>query len=144
MNTHDCHLIQFEKKSHETGNLVFMESKKDIPFDIKRAYYIYDVPSYAKRGSHAHKNLKQVLIALSGSLEIIVDNGYAKKKYLLDNPHQGLYLGSNLWRDLVSFSPGAICLVFAAEYYDPSDYIRNYTEFLNFIRSQNDYSVLKS
>ena len=133
MNNNDCRMIQFEKNSNETGQLVYMEAHKEIPFSIKRIYYIYGVPSYETRGFHAHKNLQQVLIAISGSLEVAIDNGYEKKNFTLSSPQQGLFVNSRLWRKLSNFSTDAICLVLASAYFNVSDYIRDYNVFLNYI-----------
>src|SRR3990167_6906895 len=131
MDIFDCHLIRFPGNSDYSGQLTFIEENKNIPFKIKRVYYLSHVPEDSKRGTHAHKKLNQVLIALSGEFEVILDNGYQKKNYLLNNPQEGLYMGAMLWRELKNFSPGAICLVLASELYDVDDYVRDYNEFLS-------------
>ena len=135
MDSDVCHLIQFGKNLDQSGSLVFMQENKEIPFKIKRVYYLFGVPSSGKRGTHAHKDLRQVLIALSGRFEVIVDNGYVKDSYLLANPREGLYVGAKVWRELKNFSSDAICLVLASALYDPSDYIRDYDAFLSEIKS---------
>src|SRR5689334_23171658 len=126
----NCQFVPFKKNQDSRGQLTHVEVNKEIPFDVKRVYYIQNVPSGHKRGEHAHKNLEQILIALSGSFEVLVDDGYAKQSYLLNHSQQGLYIGSFVWHELKKFSANAICLVLASELYDESDYIRDYNEFL--------------
>lgn len=125
------HLIDIPKIENSKGNLSFIESNIHVPFNIERSYYLYDIPGGAKRGAHAHKNLEQFLIAVSGSFNVIVDDGFHKKTFKLNRPYFGLYLGSLLWRSIEDFSSGSVCLVLASLKYDESDYIRNYNEFLN-------------
>lgn len=110
---------------------------QDIPFDIKRAYWIYDVPAGENRGGHAHKRLQQVIIAVSGSFTVTLDNGQERKQYLLNRPDQGLYLNTKIWRTLDDFSAGAVCLVLASELYEPDDYLYDYHEFLAYIHSED-------
>lgn len=124
----DCRLIDIRRYSDNRGYLSVVENRLDIPFDIKRIYYLYMVPEVA-RGAHAHKALQQLLIATSGSVEVIMDDGTNKKSFMLDRPWKGLLIPSGLWRDLENFSGGAVLLCLASEKYDPSDYIRNYNEF---------------
>ncbi|MDC1492744.1 FdtA/QdtA family cupin domain-containing protein [Flavobacteriaceae bacterium] len=112
----------------EMGALSFIE-KKIIPFPIKRVYYLYDVPKNGKRGGHAHKNLFQVLIALNGSFELLLDDGTKTKTIILNTPNIGLYIPNGIWRDMNNFSKNSVCLVLASEDYDEEDYIRNYLEF---------------
>ena len=126
----DCKFVNLKNKRESRGNLTFIESGIDIDFKIERVYYIYDVPSGQYRGSHAHKNLEQLIIAISGSFDIIVDDGKKKKLVTLDNPVLGLYLPKMIWRKMNNFSSGSVCLVFASDHYDEKDYIRNYDEFL--------------
>lgn len=109
----------------------------NIPFKPKRAYWIYDVPGGESRGGHAHKQLRQVIIAVSGSFTVNLDNGHEKKQYLLNRPDQGLFLDTEIWRTLDDFSSGAVCLVLASELYEPEDYLYKYEEFLEYI-SKND------
>ncbi|HAB26413.1 MAG: hypothetical protein CMP05_09600 [Xanthomarina sp.] len=113
------------------GNLSVIE-KDCIPFSVKRVYYLYDVPSNAYRGGHAHKNLYQFLIALSGSFDVVLDDGNQKTKITLNKPNKGLLIPNGIWRELENFSSGSVCLVLASEEYDESDYIRNYKKFLSY------------
>jgi uncharacterized RmlC-like cupin family protein len=110
------------------GSLSFVE-KEIIPFSIKRVYYLYDVPFNGERGGHAHKDLFQVLIALNGSFELLLDDGSNTKKILLDSPNVGLYIPNGIWREMNNFSKNSVCLVLASEDYDENDYIRNYQDF---------------
>ena len=128
---HDCHLMDIRRYSDTRGYLSVVENDLDIPFDIKRIYYLYMVPEVA-RGAHAHKTLQQLLIATSGSVEVIMDDGKEKKSFLLDRPWKGLLIPSGLWRDLENFSHDAVLLCLASEKYDENDYIRDYQEFLKY------------
>ena len=125
-----CKLIEIPKITDLRGNISFIEGRKQIPFDINRIYYIFDVPNGADRGSHAHKNLDQLFLAMSGSFDIVLDDGKSKKKFHLNRPYVGLYVCSMIWRELSNFSSGAVCMVLASAYYDEGDYIRDYEEFL--------------
>ena len=127
----DCKIIDIRRYTDTRGYLSVIENGLDIPFDIKRIYYLYMVPEVA-RGAHAHKALQQLLIATSGSVEVIMDDGVNKKSFVLDRPWKGLLIPSGLWRDLENFSGGAVLMCLASEKYDPSDYIRDYDEFLEF------------
>jgi dTDP-4-dehydrorhamnose 3,5-epimerase-like enzyme len=113
------------------GKLSVIE-KSTIPFEIKRVYYLYDVPSDAFRGGHAHKNLNQFMIALSGSFEVKIDDGSNNKKVMLNKPNKGLLIPSGIWREMDNFSAGAVCLVLASEFFDESDYFRDYNSFLDY------------
>ncbi len=126
--------IELPKIADPRGNLSFIESNKHVPFDIKRVYYLYDVPGGAARGGHAHRNLTQVAIALSGSFDFILDNGLEKERYTLNSPYKGLLITNNTWREMENFSSGSVCLVLASNYYDEADYIRNYDDFLKGIK----------
>ncbi len=121
--------IRFTRHTNETGSLAFLESVRDIPFSIKRVYYIFDVAKGAHRGFHAHKKLQQVLICIRGSCKALVDDGVE-----LNDPTEGLYVGNAVWREMFEFSSGAVLLVLASEYFDESDYIRDYKEFLSYVR----------
>lgn len=122
--------LEFPKIADPRGNLSFVESDKQVPFEIKRVYYLYDVPGGVARGGHAHKNLTQVAIALSGSFDFILDNGNTRERYTLNSPYKGLLISSNTWREMENFSSGSVCLVLASDYYNEQDYIRNYDDFL--------------
>ena len=128
-------IIDFPVISDVRGNLSFVESNKHIPFLIKRIYYLFDIPAGADRAGHAHKNLEQVLIVMSGKLDIYLDDGFNKRKITLDRPYQGLYLPSMIWRDLKNFSEGAVCTVLASDYYSESDYYRDYADFIKNIKA---------
>lgn len=128
-------VIKYVFKPHgdERGQLVALEEFKDIPFKVKRVYYIYDTLPNVIRGYHAHKNLKQILICIHGSCKIRLDNGKEQEIVPLNKPYEGLFVDNNMWREMYDFSEDAVLLVLASELYDESDYIRNYDEFLNFI-----------
>lgn len=126
----DCKLIELPKISDPRGNLSFIEGEKHIPFDIKRVYYLYDVPGGSDRGSHAHKNLQQFIVAMSGSFDVVLDDGKEKKRFHLNRSYYGLYVCPMMWRDLDNFSSGAVCMVLASTLYEESDYIRDYNQFI--------------
>lgn len=132
-SVHDCRVIELDKHhSDRKGNLSVVENGKTLPFDVKRAYYLYDVPGGESRGSHAHRELEQLIVAASGSFTVTLDDGRDKLTFFLNRPYQGLYVKSGMWRDLSDFSSGAIALVLASEIYKEEDYIRDYREFLQF------------
>ena len=124
-------LIKLPKIHDSRGDLTFIEAERHVPFDIRRVYYLYNVPVDSYRGAHAHRTLQQVIFALSGSFRVKVDNGTSSDEFLLRNPQQGLYIKNLVWREIDSFSQGAVAMVLASSYYDESDYIRNYDEFLS-------------
>jgi hypothetical protein len=128
-----CQLINLPKIADHRGNLTFIESDFHIPFSIKRVYYLYDVPSGAERGGHAHRKLEQLLIAIAGSFDIVIDNGISKKRLHLNRPFSGLYIPNMIWREMDNFSSGSVCLVLASEHYDETDYYRSYEDFLSII-----------
>ena len=130
----EIHKIQFPTYTNETGTLSFFESERHIPFDIRRVYYIYDVQGNSRRGFHAHRDLEQVLLCIHGSCKILLDNGTEKEVIVLDKPNEGLRIENPIWREMYDFSPGAVLLVMASQYYDEADYIRNYDEFLAFVK----------
>jgi len=134
MNTvYDCTIIEFDKHhSDRKGNLTVVENEIAVPFDVKRVYYLYDIPGGESRGSHAHKALQQLIIAASGSFKVTLDDGNVKRTFTLNRPYQGLYVKPGIWRDLDDFSSGAVCLVLASELYDKEDYIRDYKEFIKY------------
>ena len=133
-NIDDCRIIDIRKYTDSRGYLSVIEGVLDVPFEIKRVYYLYMVPEVA-RGAHAHKQLQQLLVATSGSVEVIMDDGTTKKSFMLDRPWKGLYVPAGLWRDLENFSGGAVLMCLASEKYDSSDYIRDYNEFLEYKKS---------
>lgn len=128
----DCRLIDLRKISDPRGNLTVIEGNGDIPFDIKRVYYLYDVPGGESRGAHAHKELCQLIVAASGSFTITLDDGFNKKSFNLKRSYYGLLVVPGIWRDLDDFSSGSVLLCLASEHYDEEDYIRNYNEFLDY------------
>lgn len=126
-------LIDFPKITDPRGNLTVAQAHTDVPFAIQRAYWVYDVPGGECRGGHAHKSCKEVLIALSGSFHVTIDNGEEQKTVLLNHPYQGLLIDTDVWRTLDDFSSGAVCLVLASEPFDEDDYIREYDDFLRYL-----------
>ncbi|MCW3785517.1 sugar 3,4-ketoisomerase [Plebeiibacterium sediminum] len=126
---HHCKIIDIPKISSDKGSLSFLESNSIIPFDIKRVYFTYDIPSGAERGGHAHKEQHEIVIAASGSFNIIIDDGNEKKKIFLNTPHKALHIVSGIWRELNDFSTGSVVLVMNSGLYEEQDYIRNYNEF---------------
>ncbi|MCB0279619.1 MAG: WxcM-like domain-containing protein [Calditrichaeota bacterium] len=131
----DVRIIELPKISDFRGNLSFIEGSKHIPFEIKRVYYLYDVPGDAIRGGHAHKQLEQLIIAVSGSFDVVINDGHNEKRFHLNRSYYGLYFPNLLWRSLDNFSSGAVCLVLASEYYEESDYIRDYNNYLTYLNS---------
>ena len=129
-------LIEIPKIENVLGTIGVVENNT-IPFEMKRVYYLYDIPSSANRGGHAHKNLKQVLIAISGSFDVIVKDGVTEEKITLNKPNVGLLINTNIWRELDNFSSGSVCLVIASDIFDESDYIRNYQQFLHYVENAN-------
>lgn len=127
----DCAIVELPKVHNQSGNITFVEEKKHFPFEIKRVYYLYDVPGGESRGGHAHYNLHQFLVAASGSFDVELDDGTVKKTFSLNRPHYALQIVPGIWRELNNFSSGAICLVLASEHYQATDYIRDYQQFLN-------------
>jgi hypothetical protein len=126
----DCKIIELPKITDPRGNLTFIEGNNHVPFDIRRVYYLYDVPGGAERGGHAHKGLSQLIVAMSGSFDIILDQGGEKKRFHLNRSYQGLYVCPMIWRELDNFSSGSVCMVLASNVYEESDYYRDYQEFL--------------
>lgn len=132
MKVADAKIIDIPKIEDRRGNLSVVEEFKNVPFHIARAYWLYDVPAGAMRGGHAHRKLKQLLIALSGSFTVTLDDGHEKRQFVLNRPYQGLLIETGIWRTIDDFSSGAVCLVLASELYDESDYIYDYDEFLKY------------
>lgn len=132
-NVFDCTMIELDKHhSNRKGNLTVVENGKTLPFDVKRVYYLYDVPGGESRGAHAHRDLEQFIVAASGSFKVTLDDGNCKRSFVLNRPYQGLYVKPGMWRDLDDFSSGAVCMVLASEVYQKEDYIRDYQEFINY------------
>jgi hypothetical protein len=127
----DCSLLELDKHHHETGNISIVENGNEVPFDINRVYYLYDIPGGEDRGAHAHNDLRQLVIAASGSFDIILDDGKVKRSVTLNRPYIGLLIVPGIWRELINFSSGAICMVLASHKYNEADYIRDYDEFKN-------------
>ncbi|MFT3733895.1 MAG: FdtA/QdtA family cupin domain-containing protein [Rhodocyclaceae bacterium] len=126
----DCRIIELPKINDVRGNLTFVENSRHIPFDIKRVYYLYDVPGGSERGAHAHGKLHQFMIAMSGSFDVVLHDGDRERRFHLNRSYNGIYICPMIWRYLDNFSSGAVCLVLASEYYDPADYYRDYDKFL--------------
>ena len=129
----DCTMVELDRQhSDRNGNLTVVENGETLPFDVKRVYYIYDVPGGESRGAHAHRELEQLIVAASGSFTVTLDDGKSKRSFFLNRPYQGLYVKPGLWRDLVDFSSGAVAMVLASDVYKKEDYIRDYNEFVEF------------
>ena len=129
----DCSILELPRLNNRSGNITAIQNKEEIPFNIKRIFYLYDIPGGESRGAHAHKDCHQFLVAASGSFEVQLDDGIVKKTIMLNQPYRGLLIPPRIWASEVNFSSGAICLVFASHKYDENDYLRNYNEFLEFL-----------
>jgi hypothetical protein len=132
-SVYECSIVHLPKIHNEAGNITALENQQNIPFDVKRVYYLYDVPGGAERGGHGHRNLQQFIIALSGSFDVLINDGTNKKVIHLDRPYIGLHIVPGIWRELINFSSGAICLVLASEKYTEADYLRDFESYLEFI-----------
>jgi len=132
----DYKIIKFQKHGDDRGQLIALENEKEIPFEIKRVYYMFETGEGVRRGFHAHKNLKQILICTSGSCKIHLDDGKETKEIVLDDPSEGLFIANNLWREMYDFSKDAVLMVLASDLYNEKDYIRNYDEFLKFVKGE--------
>jgi dTDP-4-dehydrorhamnose 3,5-epimerase-like enzyme len=130
----DCRILELPKIADPRGNLTFIEESQHIPFDIRRVYYLYDVPGGERRGGHAHQKLEQFVIAASGSFDVVVNDGTELKRFFLNRSYYGLYIPRFIWREMENFSSGSICLVLASEHYDESDYYRDYGAYLQAVR----------
>lgn len=137
MTIEQCRLIELPKISDPRGNLSFIEGGQHIPFDIQRVYYLYDVPGGSDRGSHAHKTLHQFIVAMSGSFDVVLDDGRNQKRIRLDRSYYGLYVCPMMWRYLDNFSSGAVCMVLASAHFNEKDYIRDHADFLTEVAKQS-------
>lgn len=133
----DCSVIELPKIKNRAGNITPIQNRDELPFNIKRIFYLYDIPGGIYRGAHAHKECHQFLIAASGSFEVFLDDGKVKKTIMLNQPFRGLYIPPGIWASEINFSSGAICLVIASHSYDENDYIRNYNNFIEFKNQQH-------
>ena len=131
----NCNVITLPKIHNRSGNITALNNKIDLPFNVSRVYYLYDIPGGESRGGHAHKELQQMIVAASGSFDVTLNDGYNQKTISLNRPYYGLHVIPGIWRELGNFSSGAVCLVLASHVYDEADYIRNYDEFLLYKRS---------
>lgn len=131
MSVRDCRVIDLPRIHDPRGNLTFVEGHNHIPFDIQRVYYLYDVPGGAERGGHAHKQLQQLIIAMSGSFDLHVDDGTERRTFHLNRSYHGVFVPRMIWREIDNFSSGAVCLVLASDRYDESDYYRSYQDFVD-------------
>ena len=131
MNIDRCHMLDLPKIHEPRGNLTFVEGGVHVPFAIARVYYLYDVPGGAERGGHAHKDLHQLIVAMSGSFDVVLDDGRRKARFHLNRSYQGLYVCPMIWRELDNFSSGSVCMVLASNRYDESDYYRDYSDYLS-------------
>lgn len=128
----DCSVVQMPKVKNRAGNITALENDIDLPFKVKRVFYLYDIPGGESRGAHAHRECHQFLVAASGSFEVFLDDGKVKRTVMLNQPFKGLHIPPGIWASEINFSSGAICLVLASHGYEENDYIRNYNQFLNF------------
>ena len=131
-SVYDCVILPLSKIHNRAGNITIVEGQTNIPFDVRRIYYLYDIPGGEDRGGHAHKELHQLIVAASGSFNVLLDDGQNKKIVTLNRPDYGLMVVPGIWRELFEFSSGAICLVLASQKYDQADYIRSYDQFVDF------------
>jgi hypothetical protein len=127
---YNCSVIELNRIHQRSGNITVVENFQHVPFEVKRVYYLYDVPGGGERGGHAHKDLKQLIVAASGCFDVVLNDGKNKKVVELNRPYYGLYVVPGIWRELINFSSGAICLVLASEKYNKEDYLRDYSNFL--------------
>lgn len=136
MPLNDCKIIELPKIADPRGNLTFIEGGRHVPFEIRRVYYLYDTPGGAERGGHAHKGLHQLIVSMSGSFDVILDNGRQKRRFHLNRSYYGLYVCPMIWRELDNFSSGSVCMVLASNFYDESDYYRDYKKFVKALKSR--------
>ena len=131
-NIYDCSIIEIDKHQHAKGNISVIENETTIPFEVKRVYYLYDVPGGESRGGHANKNLNQFIVAASGCFDVILDDGKLKRTFSLNRPYHGLLIVPGIWREINNFSSGSVCLVLASEEYSEDDYIRDYDQYKSY------------
>ncbi|NHB69839.1 sugar 3,4-ketoisomerase [Perlabentimonas gracilis] len=132
-SVYSCNIVPLNKIHNRAGNITIVEGQNSVPFDIKRVYYLYDIPGGEDRGGHAHKELRQLIVAASGSFNVLLDDGQNKKIVTLNRPDYGLIVVPGIWRELMEFSSGSVCLVLASEVYDENDYFREYQDFKSFV-----------
>lgn len=136
----DCHLLELPRITSSAGSITPVEPGKNFPFPVKRVYYLYDIPADTSRGGHAHRELHQFIVAVLGAFEVILDDGRTKRLVLLNRPYIGLHIVPGIWRELINFSGGSVCLVLASEPYDEADYLRTYADFMTFKRDQGNHA----
>jgi hypothetical protein len=136
MSINDCRIIELSKIADPRGNLTSIEAERDVPFKIRRVYYLYDVPGGATRAGHGHKALKQLIIAMSGSFDIVLNDGFTQQRHHLNRSYYGLYVAPMIWREIDNFSSGSVCMVLASDHYDEADYYRDFDEFLRAAKSR--------
>jgi hypothetical protein len=136
MSLKDCRVIELPVVNDPRGNLTFIEASRHLPFDIRRVYYLYDVPGGAARAGHGHRRLRQLIIAMSGSFDVTLDDGREKVRHHLNRSYYGLYVCPMIWREIDNFSSGSVCMVLASDFYDEADYFRRYEDFLAAVREE--------
>jgi dTDP-4-dehydrorhamnose 3,5-epimerase-like enzyme len=136
MKLEDCKIIELPRINDPRGNLTFIEAERHVPFPVRRVYYLYDVPGGATRAGHGHRKLEQVIIAMSGSFDVLLDDGRNRVRHHLNRSYYGLYVAPLMWREIDNFSSGSVCMVLASEYYDEADYFREYEDFLRAMRGE--------
>lgn len=137
MSIYNCRIVDLPRNNDVRGNLSVIEGGYHVPFDIARVYYLYDVPGGSSRAGHGHKELQQLIVAMSGSFDVIVDDGCERKKFFLNRSYFGLYIPKRMWREIENFSSNSVCLVLASTKYDPTDYFHNYDEFKEFLKNNS-------
>lgn len=128
-NIYDCSMLEIDRHNSEKGNISVVENASTVPFDVKRVYYLYDIPGGESRGGHAHRELQQFIVAASGSFDVTIDDGKSRRTFTINRPYRGLLVVPGIWRELDNFSSGSVCLVLASSEYSEEDYIRDYSEF---------------
>jgi mannose-6-phosphate isomerase-like protein (cupin superfamily) len=133
MNVYDCSIVTLSKISERSGNITIVNNNQELPFDVNRVFYLYDIPGGESRGGHSHLECHQFLVAISGSFEVVLNDGFIQRQVLLNRPNQGLHIPPGIWASEVNFSSGSVCLVLASHKYDETDYIREFKEYVNYI-----------